>query len=218
MRIVIAAIILLAATSAAAQNPWDNFLTFQWDPASNAYCPNCEYEQNDTIISVTLWLIRPYNTTFGAGEVRAVENVSGFDCRVTVTEGATILGWETDVPALIYIGGADVLVRYDEPRPVIDGRLALATCNMYIGNVTSFELPTEPMPRCCYHDNCWVTVAPSTLSAIEGEVTYLDADDPVDPYAVANHFGPNEDFEFQIYQAPVAAEGTTWGRVKGLYR
>ncbi|MFO7652692.1 MAG: hypothetical protein R6X25_02615 [Candidatus Krumholzibacteriia bacterium] len=219
MRILTVTLLLLVSANASGQTTADNYISFQYEPFSNAYCPNCQFQENNTVVAMTLWLVRPYNMDFDGGNVRAVENVSGFDCRVTTTEGATILGWETAAPASIWTWeAADIRVRYDVPQPVDDnGRLALATCNMFIGGVTSFELPTEPVPRCCYHENCWIMVTPSTLSPIEGSVSYLDADDPVGPYVAANCV-PGADAEIQIYDPTIPADGSTWGAVKELYR
>lgn len=207
-------ILLIVAAPASAVEPWDNWLSLVWDPYSTAYDHDCQYQEVDQTITVTLWLVRPVNPDFGTDGERAVTSVGGFQCAVTASEGLNLLGWTPAAPATVFTNGAGMRMTYDAPLPVVDGRVALATCQVYVGGITSFPLPESPLARCTNHANAFTYVGP----ALFGTVSYVDADDPTEPEVAPHYNEGDHDLQFEIHQAPVPAAAPAWGTVKALYR
>ena len=212
-------VLMLLATGSLAQiDTESNVMTMLQSLNSTPYDWDCTYREENQTVTFTLYLHRPVNTDFGTGEERAVTNVAGFDCRVTGSEGVNILSWDFPVPAFDFGEGDDLDVLYSEPVPVTGEYVVLATCQVYFGDITSFELPEAAVPRCTNHANAWIDVEPNTVPAIAGVVSYTDADDPYDPQVPGWCRSPGHDTQFEIYMdQTVPAESRSWGTLKALY-
>lgn len=212
-------IIILLTGPANAQWPTQNYLGARWDPESSAYDAFCHYQQINQITTLALYLINPVNPEFGYEGERDVTNVGGFECAVTTTEGATILGYTFPPNAFNYGSGDDLVVYFGEPVPVIDGRATLATFDVFFGGPLSFDIPDAIMARCVNHDNCWLYVNPVSQGNIPGFVSYTDADDPFNPTIAGVCTGSQIDLSFELYQnQSVPTEIGSWDSLKAIYR
>jgi hypothetical protein len=220
MKICIAiAIIMLAAGGAAAQ--WDtetNVMTMLESLNTTPYDWDCFYREENQTHVMSLFLHNPVNPDYGVGEERAVTAVAGFECRVTGTEGVNILAWDFPVAAFDFGEGDDLKVVYSEPVPVTGDYVVLATCEVFFGDVVSFELPEAIMARCSYYPNAWLHVDPLATPSLPGVVAYTDADDPYDPLVAGQSRSPGHDVQFEIYQdQSVDIDSRSWGAMKALY-
>lgn len=216
MRVLFTLLILgVLATPAVAIDPWDNWMSTVYDPYSTAYDFNCLWAENESYVTVDLWLVRPVNPDFDGVE-RDVERVSCFDVKVSWTEGLNPAQWTLPVPGSLQQQGAEVFACYDEPLPVVDGRVLLASCQVYVGG-QSFEIPDQPWARCSHNINAWNTVSPIASGMIPGSLCYVDADDPDDGRVAPNYF-EDQDHVFAIVHSTVSGERISWDALKATYR
>jgi hypothetical protein len=216
MRPVLAlAIVALLAADAAALEWWDNWMSTVYDPASSVYDFNCRRVEPGSVITVTLWLVRPVNPD-AQGAERPVTRVAGFDCRVTMSEGLVPLGWTAGGPGIFSDNGGALYAEFDPPLEVIDGRAALAACDVLVVQ-PGFDIPEQPVFRCINYDNAWTFMDGLPFGRVPDTVSYVDADDPVDGRVVPNTFD-EFDHAFQIVQSLVDAAQPTWSTVKAQYR
>ncbi len=206
--------LFFASSSLAQLDPQAN--TFTFDPGSGtAYDANCFRLYNNTQVTLDFYLFNPVNPDFGTGAERTVTNVSGFECKVTGTEGINILGWSFPVPYLNFGDSGELIVGYSEPVPVVGGAVKLASVDLFVGNITSFTLPAAPAGRCVNEDNAALEIGLANVQSIAGFTAYVDADDPVDPLVA----GQVMSLQIAIYEEqPVATDSQTWGTLKALYR
>lgn len=216
MRFMITLFMLcLLAAPALAVDPWDNWMSTVYDPYSTAYDFNCNWAENNSIITVDLWLVRPVNPDFDGIE-RDVENISCFDVKVSMSEGLNPADWILTVPGTLQQQGGALSACFDDPLPVIDGRALLASCQVFVGG-QSFEIPDQPWARCSNNINAWDTLSPIVNGLIPGSLCYVDADDPSDGRVVPNSFA-DQDHVFAIVQSTVAADRISWDTLKATYR
>ena len=208
--------VLLAATCVNAQlDP--NMNTFTFDPWSGtAYDANCFRMYDNSLVSLDLYLVYPVNFDFEAGLERPVTNVSGFECKVTGSEGVMILGWSFPTPVInVGLRPGELIVGYGAPIPVTSGSAVLATVDLFIGDVTNFDLPEAPLARCVNEANATLFIDPIYNASFAGTVAYVDADDTSDPDAA----GVPVPLHIAIYQeVPVDIDDTAWGSLKALFR
>ena len=115
---VIVAFLVVVASGADAQwAPIENYLTILPDPYSTAYDFNCEYQEENGIVTYTLYLHDPVNPQFMDQGARAVANVGGFECRIETTEGVNILDWSFPVPSIDIGQDGNHIVGFSEPVP-----------------------------------------------------------------------------------------------------
>ena len=217
MRIVNAILVIcILATPALAVENQDNWMSLVYDPYSTVYDFNCNWAQFDSYTTVTLWLIRPVNPDF-EGVERDVENVSYFDVKIDMTEGLNPGDWMLSAPGtLVDDGNGSLRGAFDEPVPVIDQRVALATCEVYIGDL-SFAIPDTIWARCTYNQNAWTSLSPVAAGAMPGEICYMDADD-LDDGRVKPRTFEDTDLMFAIVLNIVGQEKQSWDAVKALFR
>ena len=212
-------ILTLISTGAMAQLDFEsNVITMLQSLNSTPYDWDCGYQEENRTVTLSLYLHRPVNPDFGIDGERAVTNVAGFECRVTGTEGVNILSWDFPVPAFDFGEGDDLNVLYSEPLPVVGDYVVLATCQVFFGDITSFELPVAIVPRCTNHANAWIQVDPAAAPSIAGVVAYTDADDPTYPLVGGLCRSPGHDIQFEIYvDQTVDTDRRSWGALKALY-
>ena len=174
--LAIVALFCLLAVPATAVEDWDNWMSMVWDPYSTVYDFNCEWVEYGSFVPVTLWLVRPVNPDFGGVE-RDVQQVSYFDVKITMTEGLNPVGWTLAAPGILNVGAdGSMQGQFDEPQLVVDDRVALAICDVFVGDA-SFEIPEEPWARCVYNTNAWTSLAPASIGMLPGSICYIDAED-----------------------------------------
>lgn len=212
-------LILMALATVASADVYDfkNIMTIKPDPYSPAHDFDCWIMQENTVRTMGLYLHQPVNYDFDNGVERAVTNVWGFECRIEVTDGMTILDWHFPVPSINIGVGNELIVGYSVPVPVVDDVVELATFDVLFGNA-SFELPDYGTGPCYLHANIEVFIRPTSIQSIPGSTAYVDFDDP-GPNLVAGEIAEDYDFRFLLTKEdPVATEGQTWGAMKALYR
>lgn len=216
MRPILALVIaVLLSVDARAVDWWDNWMSTVYDPASTVYDYNCLRVEPGSVITVTLWLVRPVNPDF-QGTERPVTRVAGFDGRVTMSEGLVPMGWQAGGPGVFTDNGGSLYAEFDPPLEVTGGRAALATCQVLVIQ-PSFEIPAQPVFRCINYDNAWTYLEGMPAGRVPFEVSYVDADDPTDGRVVPNTF-TEFDHAFQMVQSLVDAARPTWSALKAQYR
>lgn len=202
-----------------------NFMTINDGLISTAYDANCRWVDLNTFQTLHLFIHDPVNPSFGyEGSERAVENIGGFECNLTFSEGAHIVSWSFAVPA-INSGTIDTpRVEFLEPLPVTYDyyfwpMFEVATIEVFFGGPVGFEIPTEMWARCIYNPNIEAYLRPAFPATVVGSVSYTDADDPFEPVIAAQCSGDNVDLYFQMVDLPVVAtERSSWDALKSLYR
>ena len=211
------ACIMLAVLLSPASGLADGLMTLT--SYSTAHDYNCGVVYAGEIRTLELGMIEPVNPSFAGGAPRAVANIGGFECRLVPQPGVVILGITPAVPGVLMEIGGGIWVGFDEPVPVVDpGKTVLAYVEILLVDQTGFPLPEE-MTRPCYLSyNTWIGIEPGAQTSIPGEVSFVDADDPIDPIVAARrNEGP--DYKFTLLQAPVGTIGEgTWGGLKSIYR
>jgi hypothetical protein len=217
--VVIVLLILLCLSSASSADIYDNknIITIKPDPYSSAHDFDCWNMQENTVRTLTLYLHQPVNYDFNGGQEREVTNVWGFECRLELTEGLTILDWYFPVPSINVGTGNTLVVGYSVPLPVVDGVVELATFDILFGDA-DFELPDYGTGPCYLHANTSVFIGPTEIPAIPGSTAYVDYDDTGNNL-VAGITAEDYDFRFLLTKEdPVDTEDHTWGAMKALYR
>ena len=210
-------IVLAAATVCVADSPYpDNVITIKPNPFSSAHDFDCWHVLEGDIFTFELAVHNPVNPDFGSGEVRTVQNVSGFQLKFVTTSGLNVLAWRFPVP-VTDVGQGEFDVLFNEPVPVVGDKVVLAEFDVWFGNA-GFELPDFPTAPCYLSPNIFTDIEPATVSALPGQAVFFDADDPVDPAIPGTDFLIGYDMRFRLSLPPVNTEGREWGSLKALYR
>ena len=181
------------------------------------WCVECP---GSLVYTLAIYLQYPINPDFGDGATTSVQNVGGFECNLSATMGATILDVRFPVPAINVGNGANIIVGFGEPVPVIDGYAILAEFDVLLIPFDGDPSPgVKSSPVGCDSPDGALWLAPSYPASIEGFLAYLDFDDPDDALvsAVRPYFWDDSPSMFmQVFGVPVETE--TWGSVKAIYR
>lgn len=211
--ILVAAFVSLAG---AADFDPENVITIKPNPFSSAHDYDCWHVLEGDIHTFELAVHFPVNPDFGAGEVRPVTNVSGFQLKFVTTSGLNVLAWRFPVDA-IDVGQGQFDVLFNEPVPVVGDKVVLAEFDVWFGNA-GFTLPDFPTAPCYLSPNIFTDIEPATGAAIPGRTVFFDADDPVDPAVAGEVPFFDYDMRFRLSLPPVNTEGREWGALKALYR
>lgn len=190
---------------------------------SDYYLDNCLVGPEGQVYTVHLILVNPVNLDFGAGEVRAVENVGGFECKLTATGSASILAKRFPVPSIDVGQAGSLIVGFSEPVPVnAEGYAFLAEVDVLLAPdgdpLQAFSLvKASPVP--CDSSTGFLYLNPAYPPSITGSLAYLDADDPDDQLVAATWMSPWDDYpSFMLEPSIVATDARTWDSVKAIYR
>jgi hypothetical protein len=198
-----------------------NFFTLQSEMMSSAHDRDCFFVDDETIVTMTLYIYNPINPSFGAlNEERPVSNIGGFECRLEFSEGAMILGWNLPPGSTNSGTNEEPLVAFGIPVPVLNDPVALGQIDIYFGGDVSFELHEPETLPCYLAYNVTASVLPRTGSQIPGSVNFTDADDSMNnPLVAGDRFVDEVDYKFTLQRViPVSTAGETWDALKGLFR
>jgi hypothetical protein len=188
----------------------------------------CTYGYVGDVITMQIQLLYPVNPDFGPdGTWEQVQNVGGFEMKLYTEGEIIILEKRFPVDAIDVGEGAEMIVGFGQPLPVVD------TGDEYLANLAEVDvllLPPPPggagggdkaSPVGCSPVDALLHIEPIYFPSIEGQLAYLDYDDPVDPLCPAWLMSP-------IYGDPPVAyyytilvvdtEKESWDAVKALYR
>ncbi|MEN8006380.1 MAG: hypothetical protein ABFS42_05160 [Candidatus Krumholzibacteriota bacterium] len=168
-----------------------------------------------------LYIQNPVNPDFGTGGgENPVSWINGFECRLWIEGDATVVGWSFPVDAIDAGTNGNTVVGFAQPVPVVDGRAIVATLDIFLGNPGKNVVLSKQSPTPCDQATALVHLSPTRpASSIEGMMSYLDADDPVDPLVGAVPFWAiPEDIVLLLEAQVVDVEQQAWGGIKALYR
>lgn len=212
-------------TAAGAQISFENTFGISAGPLGDSGFPNyCLYSDPGQQLIVYIYLRDPINHDFDDGQDRAVTSVRGFECKLTGTGDALVLGRRFPVPAIDVGQGSNMIVGFGVPVTVDpEGIAVLAEVDVLFNFVPGQKAApggetASPLP--CDEATGFLWLNPAYPPSIPDHMAYLDADDPdaYDMVAALPMFGSWEWPSFAIQVNFVGTETQSWDGVKALYR
>jgi len=164
---------------------------------------------NGNSVRFILWLSNAVNPDFDASGAKDVRHVAGFELKLAMSPEVEIVSIEYPISAINTGSGQDYIVQYAVPRSVFANQ-TLILAEIHVAQKDGNEWPHDG----CQSEENLLIVSPADGATLSGEVSFIDANDPDDPFVIAT---PGLSFYLAGY-AFVANDVKSWGSIKSLYR